>query len=172
MKTKIINCFGGPGVAKSTICAGVFYELKRQHYNIELINEYARDIVFENRAELLSDQLYILAKQHRKILRLNNKVDYVLTDSPLLQNLGYTPNGYFNSYTNLVKEVFTAYDNINFYIKRNTEYNNNGRYQNLEEAINLDNNILKLLKDNNVPYFVIDNIDNAVNDIINKIKNV
>jgi len=175
MKTKIINVFAGPAVGKSTCCAGIFYEMKKKHYNVELVTEYVKDVVYDNRTELYSDQIYILAKQNRKILRLIDKVDYVITDSPLLQNLAYTPVNYFNSYPNLVQDMFNSYNNINFYLKRRTEYSSVGRYQSEQEAINLDNNILKLLKDNNIPYFVIDNIDNidnAVNDIINKIKNV
>lgn len=165
-KTKVINAFAGPGTGKTTCCSGICYEMKKKHYNIELITEYAKDLVYENRTELFSDQIYILAKQNRKILRLNNKVDYVLTDSPILQNLAYMPDGYFPSYESIVKEMFNSYDNINFFLKRRTEYNTVGRYQNLEEAIEIDNKILHILDSNNIPYYVIDNIETSITDMI------
>ena len=140
--------------------------MKKQHYNVELVTEYVKDVVYDNRTELYADQIYILAKQNRKILRLVDKVDYVLTDSPIIQNIAYTADNYYPSYNNVVKEMFNSYNNINFYLKRRTEYNSVGRYQNEQQAIELDNKILNILDDSNIKYHVIDNIENALNDML------
>ena len=153
-------------VHNSTCCAGIFYEMKKQHYNVELVTEYVKDVVYDNRTELYADQIYILAKQNRKILRLVDKVDYVLTDSPIIQNIAYTADNYYPSYNNVVKEMFNSYNNINFYLKRRTEYNSVGRYQNEQQDIELDNKILNILDDSNIKYHVIDNIENALNDML------
>src|SRR5574343_129450 len=170
-KSLVINLFSGPGVGKSTACAGIFYELKKRHYNVELVTEYAKDIVFENRQDLFTDQLYILAKQHRRILRLCGKVDIIITDSPILQNLAYTPDSYFRSYAPLVCDVFNSFNNVNFLLKRRMEYVQTGRYQSEEEAIKLDSIVEQLLVDNGVSYHLIDNIEHSLPDMIETIVN-
>ena len=30
--SKLVNLFGGPGIGKSSIAAGIFYKLKKIHY--------------------------------------------------------------------------------------------------------------------------------------------
>ena len=170
-KSLVINLFSGPGVGKSTACAGIFYELKKRHYNVELVTEYAKDIVFENRQELFTDQLYILAKQHRRILRLSGKVDIILTDSPILQNLAYTPDSYFRSYAPLVRDVFDSFHNVNFLLKRRTEYVQTGRYQSEEDAMKLDGIVWKPAVFKQPLHNRIDNIEHSLPDMIGVIVN-
>ena len=67
---KVINLFGGPGVGKSTTASGLFYEMKKARLEVELVTEYAKDAVWEGRTSLLDDQIYIFAKQQRRISRL------------------------------------------------------------------------------------------------------
>ena len=87
---KVINLFGGPGVGKSTAAAGLFYEMKKRQLSVELVTEYAKDMVWEKRWNILDDQLYILAKQHRRIARLaEHGIEYVITDSPISLGLVY-----------------------------------------------------------------------------------
>jgi adenylate kinase family enzyme len=64
---KVINLFGGPGSGKSTLAAGLFERMKIQGLSVELVTEYAKDMVWERRGNILDDQLYILAKQHRRL---------------------------------------------------------------------------------------------------------
>jgi hypothetical protein len=40
--TVVVNLFGGPGTGKSTTASGVFYHLKRDNRNVELVQEYAK----------------------------------------------------------------------------------------------------------------------------------
>lgn len=69
--TKIINIFGGPGVGKSGIAAGVFSKMKANHIQVEFAAEVAKDYVWEERFNVLkNDQLAIFAKSHRRIDRL------------------------------------------------------------------------------------------------------
>ena len=87
--TTIINMVGAPGTGKSTISALAFYELKTQNQKAELIQEYVKDWAYEKRKIESYDQIYFLAKQIRKESLLFNKVDYVITDSPVLMNQVY-----------------------------------------------------------------------------------
>ena len=82
--TRVINFYGGPSSGKSTAAAGLFYKMKMLGYSVELTDEFAKECVWEGNVPMLKDQLWVLAHQHRKILRLKGQVDYVITDSPVL----------------------------------------------------------------------------------------
>ena len=150
---KVINLFGAPGSGKSTLAAGLFHEMKMVHYNCEYVTEYAKDMVWEERFNIFNDQIYILGKQNRRLLRLIDKVDYVITDSPIILGLAYmveTP--YNDSLTQLIIDVFKGYDNVNIFINRVHDYQDVGRYQTEDEADNLAKYIKSLLFTCNIPY--------------------
>ena len=87
--TKVINFYGGPGSGKSTQASGLFYKMKAAGYSVELVNEFAKECVWEGNVPMLKDQLWVLAHQHRKLVRLRDKVDYIITDSPVLLSIVY-----------------------------------------------------------------------------------
>jgi len=149
---KVINLFGGPCTGKSTIAAGLFHEMKMKGYNIELVTEYAKDMTWEERGNILADPLYILAKQHRRISRLKGKVDYIITDSPLLLGLAYISDDYYKNCKPLLLEIFSSYDNYNFMLTRPETYSEIGRNQTLEEAKLIDDAVTNVLTDNDVDY--------------------
>lgn len=147
MKLKmIVNLFGGPCVGKSVIASELFVAMKKENYNVELVNEYAKELTYEERFNILDqDQLYIFAKQHRKILRLKDKVDFIITDSPLLLSIVYAGlnlNNIFDEKTfkDLVVNINNKYNNLNVLLKRNStyRYKKEGRYQDEKEAIIVD----------------------------------
>lgn len=156
---KTINFFGGPGVGKSTIAAGLFYAMKAQGMQAELVTEYAKDVTWEGRHQLLNDQLYLLAKQNRRLARLlDHKVDYAITDSPLLLGAAYTRLGESKSehMVPLIFEFFNSYDNINIVIERDPSfYVQVGRSQTLDQASVIDNVVLAMLAEFNIPYTTI-----------------
>lgn len=176
---KVINLFGGAGIGKSTIAAELFSRLKKMNYNTELVTEYAKELIYQNRINTLeNDQLYVLAKQHHKIKVLeeysknNYKIDYIIVDSPLLNNIIYNNSDYLNNGTffDFVFRLYSYYDNINFFIQRNTdyEYSTSGRIQkNIKEAEFFDEKILKFLNSEKVPYYKFKNNDNIINNIVN-----
>lgn len=159
-KTKIINLIGGPGVGKSTVTSGIFHELKTRKFSCELITEYAKEATWEDTHKLLENQIHIFSEQFRRQWRLIDKVDYVITDSPLILNSIYydyylTKLGdrvkFTDAYIDLSRKFFDStfleFNNINFFLKRSVDYEDEGRNQSMSEALDIDNAILtKLLE--------------------------
>lgn len=161
---KVINIFGGPGVGKSTIACSLFVKMKMSGFVVEYVDEYAKEKTYEKEFGKLGDQLYILAKQHRKFNRLRGQVDWAVTDSPLLMsayynmlNLRTVSDGLSYSqekFLPMVEEISSRYTNINFFLERNPEieYQSFGRNQTEEEALRIDNEMKSLLDSLKVSY--------------------
>lgn len=135
--TLIISLFGGPGSGKSTTAAAVFANLKILGYNVELVREYAKDVVWEGRHHLFGNQLYVFSKQVKRIRDLNGKVDIIITDSPLLLSLAYNTNEPFE-FKGYVRAVNDQFNNYNVFIERVKPYAELGRMQTELEAMRLD----------------------------------
>jgi tRNA uridine 5-carbamoylmethylation protein Kti12 len=141
---KVVNLFAGPGAGKSTTAAGLFHIMKQEGYKVELITEYAKDIVWADRHKELNDQLYITAKQNHRQFLLKGKVDYAITDSPILLCCVYS-RMMPQSFQPFVKDVFHEYDNLAVILKRTKPYILFGRNQTEEEAKDLDRQIHSLV---------------------------
>lgn len=152
---KVINLFAGPGAGKSTTAAGLFYAMKLQQMSVELVTEYAKAMTWERRDNVLSDQLYMFAKQHRTVARLRGHVEYVVTDSPLLLSTVYLTADYPASFEKMVIEFWNTYDNCNFFLERHKPYVKLGRRQNEDEARAIDDRTRAILDRYNVPYTVV-----------------
>ena len=162
MKTIVINLFGGPGCGKSTIAALLFGKLKQNNVNCELVTEYAKDKVWEESFNILKNQIYVFGKQIHRMWRLNEKVDVIITDSPLPLSIIYNQDKNVN-FDMLVIDEFSKFNNLNFVINRTTTYQQEGRCQTELEAKNLDNNIINLLDNYKIPFtFKINEIFNIL----------
>jgi len=167
--SKIINFFGGPGIGKSTQASGLFTEMKKNHMNVECTYEFPKEVAWEGNISQLKDQFFITANQHRNISRLYGKVDYIIVDSPIILGCfyeqrygeGYPASHYsMSGLSKFLWQLFKQYDNINILLTRNEDtYDPNGRLQNLDEAIEIDNDIKQTLEINNIPFkeFNVDN---------------
>jgi len=153
---KVINLFAGPGAGKSTTAAGLFFFMKLAGRNVELVTEVAKDATWEEHHFLLGDQYAITGEQNRRLSRLIGKVDYVITDSPLLLGLAYLPENYVPSFPRYLQELFMSYDNINFWINRIKPYNKVGRNQTAEEAAGKDLQILGFMNALKLNYTSVD----------------
>jgi adenylate kinase family enzyme len=94
---RLINIFGAPGTGKSTTSAGIFHNLKLKGLDVEYVQEYAKDKTWQSDFETLKCQPYVTGKQLFRLHRLRNKVEYVVTDAPILNGILYqdeyaTPN--------------------------------------------------------------------------------
>lgn len=150
----VVNLFAGPGSGKSTTCAGVFSKLKLAGVNCEMALEYAKDKVWEESIKTLDNQIYVFGKQLHRMWRLKDKVDVIITDSPLPLSIYYDKSDSAH-FKNLVMEQFNSFDNYNFFIVRDSSYNPKGRLQTREEACKIDYQLHSLLQDNDIPYDVV-----------------
>ena len=151
----VVNLFGGPGTGKSTIASAVFSLLKLHNIETELITEFAKDLVWEERFHTFKNQHYLFGKQQHRLWRVGNKVDVMVTDSPIFLSVVYRKELYSDAFRKVVIEEFNAYNNINFFLKRTKSYNEVGRNQNKEEANQIDREIIKDLDKYNIDYFVV-----------------
>lgn len=175
--SKIINLFGGPGIGKSSIASGITYKLKKKHITCDNPYEFPKALAWDNNNEAIKDQLYVLANQHRGIVKSFGKVDYIVLDSPILLSLVYRSVYKGNEYPatlyesehfdKLVLDIHNQYDSINIVLERTDgNHNDKERYQSLEESQELDNKIEETLIKNNIPYHKIKVGKNTVNKII------
>lgn len=164
----VVNLFAGPGSGKSTTCAGLFHKLKLAGVNCEMALEYAKDKVWEESYKILDDQIYVFGKQLHRIFRLKDKVDVVITDSPLPLSIYYdkSANPYF---ADLVMNQFNEFNNINYFIARDDTYNPKGRMQTEQEAKEIDSEVSLILEHYNIKYTKItksEAVDKIFNDVM------
>ena len=170
MITTVINLIGSPGTGKSTIASELFAKMKWQGFDVELVSEYAKELVWEQRQETFKNELYIFAKQQHRLFRLNGKVDYIITDRPLILSVFYN-NKYGNgseNFKNIVFEEIEKFHNIDIFLNRTKPYVTKGRNETEEQSKAFADEILKLVKDYNKDCVVLDAVANETsNEIIN-----
>lgn len=174
--TKIINLFSGPGAGKTSIASGLTYKLKKKHITCDNPYEFPKLLAWDENHSAIKDQLFVLANQHRGIVKSYGKVDYIVLDSPILLSLTYKniyksneypATLYGNTFDKMVLDIYNQYNNINILLKRSDgKHNNSERYQNLDESIELDTIIENSLINNNLPYYTIDVNGNTVKNIL------
>ena len=169
----VINGYGGPGAGKSTACMEITAALKKAGYGAEYVQEYDKELVYDKNMEMLDgsakNQFEILKEQTRRVDRLYDQVDFIVTDSPILLNEIYnkelTPE-----YRDIVGKIQNSYSNFSFFIERDvSNFEEEGRIHNLAESIQKDQEIRDMLLDNDIKYktYNHENINEIVNDAIN-----
>jgi len=156
---KRVCLYGGPGSGKSTTASGVFYQLKMRGYNVEYVPEYIKDWAYEGRVPKSFQQMYIFAKQLNREDVLFPHVDLTVTDSPLLMNTVYSEKYGFVGWK-LLREMALLYEakfpGLHIILDRkNIPYKSEGRYQDYDGALEMDQLIEKTLEEN-LPYTKID----------------
>ena len=147
----VINLFGAPGAGKSTGAAYVFSKLKMAGINAELVTEFAKDKVWEGSQAVFQNQTYIFGKQYFRISRLQDKVDVVITDSPILLSSFYNKDELLGKELDaLVSKVFDSYHNYNAFINRVKKYNPAGRFQTETESDRLSVDLANFLNNHGV----------------------
>jgi len=176
----IINFFGGPGIGKSTQSAGLFTKMKKSHMDVELTYEFPKIVAWEENHLAIKDQFYITANQHRNISRLYNKVKYIIVDSPIILGMVYKDRYsvepeypamfYDESFDTFIVTLFKKYNSLNILLTRNdTTYDENGRFQNLQESKQIDEDIKQKLITHDIPFVEFNVNTDTTSDIYNHI---
>jgi tRNA uridine 5-carbamoylmethylation protein Kti12 len=149
METKVINLVGAPGAGKSTIASQLFSRMKWEGYDVELVSEYAKELVWEERMETMKNEVYLFGKQHQRLFRLKNKVQYIITDRPLILSQFYNSKYGDSSqeFKNIVLHEVRKYNNFNIFLHRSKPYIIKGRNQTEEESNEFSKEILSMMKD-------------------------
>lgn len=171
--TLIVNFYGGPGTGKSTVTAHVYALLKWAGYNCEMAREYAKDKVWEGSTDVLGDQMHIFGEQYHRLYILQDKVDIILTDSPIIMGLVYakTTKLPYVSFENLVVDTHNEMNNLNIVLNRIKDFEQAGRTHGLGRSIEIDHEIIDLLESNSIPYHTFDANMDSVEYIIELIMN-
>lgn len=153
--SKIINFFGGPGVGKSTQSSELYSIMKKLNKSVELTFEFPKLVAWDGNFDLINDQFFVTANQHRNISRLYGKVEYIIVDSPIILGLVYKLK-YSNNYPaifydehfdDFIVSLFKKYDSINIFLNRSEgEFESTGRFQKYEESKMIDEEIKEVLK--------------------------
>lgn len=168
----VINAFGGPGSGKSVSCMDICQQLKKLGYNAEYVQEYAKELVYSEAWEQLDGspehQFEVLKEQLNRVDRLYGRVDFIVTDSPVLLNSVYN-KALTSDYDDMVTALFNDFENFTYFVERDASaYQQEGRIQNLEESQKIDQEIKTLLTEKDI-YFGIYNhatIDKIVTNAI------
>jgi len=156
----IINIFGGPSVGKTTLASKLFVGMRGLGMSVEMPQEFPKMLSFEGNTNALSDQLWVLANQHRSIVQMYGQVDYIIMDSPILMSIvykqlhsfDYPASMYGSKFDDLVYELHSSYLNLNLSLTRNDSwFNNNGRLNTLSESKTIDTELQRLLEYYNIP---------------------
>jgi len=148
-----VNLSAPPGSGKSTLAAIVFAKLKMKEVNCELVTEFAKDKTWENNTTALANQLYIFAKQYYRMSRCADKVDVIITDSPLYMSPLYCKDdSLLKPLIDITKSIMNKYVNLNYFLKRVKKYNPVGRNQTEAESDAMIPVLKKIIEDQNIEY--------------------
>jgi len=179
MNTKIINLVGSPSSGKSLIAALLFAELKMMHKRAEYVQEYAKTLVWQNRLDELANQYNVTTEQYKMIKAVNNKVEYICLDSPLLLGLYYNryhPDNVSNveKTEKMILNRIKEFDNIYIFIERNKEfpYELEGRIHNEKESDEISFKLLDILKEFELPFKSFKSDKSNIHDMMEYILNV
>jgi adenylate kinase family enzyme len=153
-----INFYGGPGVGKSTLAALLYGWLRQQRFNAELAQEWIKTWVYQGKQMESFDYVYTFAKQlHTEDGLLRAGVNIVVTDSPIYLQCMYALHQKMkaaNELWRIAKRFEETYPSVNFLVDRGefAVYEQTGRNETLDQAMEMDRFIETCLRDWHVPF--------------------
>lgn len=150
-KTRVINFVGGPGSGKTAMCCLLFAEMKMRGQCVEYIPEVAKNLVWTKQFGLLNNQHYVSTCQYELLKAVMGKVDYILTDGPLLHGVYYNRNNVDNfcditKTENMILEKMSEFDNLYIHVtKGDFPYEQAGRLESEEQSSIIGRKIKSIL---------------------------
>lgn len=144
-----INIYGGPSSGKSTLAAQIYATLKVLNQKVELVREYAKELVYQEidmKTLNEKERLIILAEQFRREDLLKKNIDFLITDSPMMLT------AYFHSHE-YAKEIVLRHLNkneVHLWAERPEKFESAGRSHNEEQSKQIDIEMKKFLSESSI----------------------
>lgn len=175
--TKVINLIGSPGAGKSTLAAELYAKMKRIHLNVEMVREVAKEWAYEKRAVGPFEQIAILGEQIKRESSLFNRVDYIITDSPVLLGAFYFDYNHNEQFMNQMVQNYYSFAKSkgmefkNYILPRAGLYDQKGRFETEDEAEDIDEGIRLYMAAEEYTYYTFGghNHEDAVNKLLEDI---
>ena len=131
---------------------------------------------------MIDQQEYIFAKQNHRQHRLRDKVDWCITDSPILLSYVYPlVNRHqfeavdewpaLRQFLDFVAASYDTYENINIYLERDSsKFQQHGRDHDLQQSIAIDEQTRHVLRDLQIDTAIFKVEESVVDNILKWIK--
>jgi nicotinamide riboside kinase len=156
-----INLYGAPSSGKSTLAGQVFGHLKGQSHHIAFVQEYAKELVYQGMDMTRlseSDRIIILGEQFRREKILENQVEMLITDSPLLLTAYYHRDPNLDedwSYALDVVKRHLTNNEVHFWLESTDTFEIEGRSHSQEESLKIDNEMKLYLSKSGINFHTI-----------------
>ncbi len=159
--TKVINIIGGPGCNKTLFSSAIVLYLSLHGKTVETIPDYAKSLVWQQNFEVLKNQYFIAQRQYEMLSLIDGQVHFLITECSLPQVLFYNEN-YADNICDVTKtrdqilDWYRQNDNVNILVDRaNTKYVRIGRFQDEEQAREVDIGLREILEREHLPYTIL-----------------
>jgi hypothetical protein len=153
----VVNLWGAPSSGKSTTAAGLFFLLKINKWRVELVTEFAKEMVWERNASIFGQQAFIFAEQNRRLRRLeDHDVEVAITDSPLplpaFYQREFRKDQQLEQLAPLVFEQFHRYNNVNYLLTREGSFEAIGRRHDEAQALGLAKDLREFMEQHAIEF--------------------
>lgn len=144
-KLKVINLYGAPSSGKSTLAAYVFAKMKAAGYDIELVTEYAKELILDDNLSALNNQPLLLGNQFNRVRRLEGKFEWCISDSPIRLNQVYGEKYHTLDWHYTVCGLDDSFKNYDFILPTIHESKSNGRVHSYEDSMKILEKIWEII---------------------------
>lgn len=156
-----INLYGAPSSGKTTLAGQLFGELKSNKINVVFVQEYAKELVYlgqDMRTLDEAERIVILGEQFRREKMFKDKVDVLITDSPMILTAYYhrDPTGKENwDYALDIVKRHLSKDEIHIWLEPTNGYEIEGRSHTEEQSSKINQEMKDYLQNVGIDFYLI-----------------
>lgn len=160
IKTTVICLLGGSGIGKSTTAAKLYGQMKDNRESVELVRESVKEWLWAGKRVGNFGQSIIYGQQLERECLLYGKVEYIVTDSPLILCPIYQMH--YHKHDSIKHAVFKDLEvankvegvtHLNFLLSRHKSFDPVGRYETEKVAKKIDGKVRSFMEYHNVPFY-------------------